>query len=130
MFSPDDFRVNEAWIVVRANDEFLFVKDEPYDIYVLMDAASTYVFGNVTVKVVDEAPQEKDVKSLLKEAWGAKRQWAKRLIVTEESAVEKAFIKEAKKQGLSAETVPLSELEPIVGDLRELFRSNFMGIEG
>jgi len=46
MFSPDDFRVNEAWIAFRANEEFLFVKDEPYDFYVLMDAASTYVFGH------------------------------------------------------------------------------------
>ncbi len=130
MFSPDDFRVNEAWIAFRVNEEFLRVGDDPHDIYVLMDAASAYVFGQVLVKVVDEKPQTKDVTALFKEAWAAKRQWAKRLIVTEESAVEKVFINEAKKQGLSVETVPLSDLEPIVGGFKELFRTNFMGIPG
>ena len=37
MLTPNQFRVNEAWIAVRINEEFLFVKDEPYDIYVLME---------------------------------------------------------------------------------------------
>ena len=40
MLTPDQFRVNEVWIALRVNEAFLFVKDEPYDIYVLMDAAS------------------------------------------------------------------------------------------
>lgn len=44
MLTPDQFRVNEVWIAVRINEEFLMVDDEPYDMYVLMDAASTYVF--------------------------------------------------------------------------------------
>jgi len=32
MIRPDQFSVNEAWIAVRINEEFLFVQDEPYDI--------------------------------------------------------------------------------------------------
>ena len=47
MLAPDQFRVNEAWIAIRVNETFLFVKDEPYDIYVLIDAASAYVLGHV-----------------------------------------------------------------------------------
>ncbi len=127
MFSPDHFRVNEAWIVLRANEEFLFVKDDPYDIYVLMDAASTYIFEHVSIKVVDEAPQEKDVKALFKAAWAAKKQWAEKLIITENSPVENIFKREAEKNGLLVEIVPLSDLEPIVGDLKESFQSDFMG---
>jgi len=130
MLSPHDFRVNEAWIAFRANEEFLFVKDEPYDAYVLMDAASAYVLGQVFSKVVDEAPRKEDVEALFKEAWSAKRQWAERIIITENSPAEKVFIEEAKEHGLSVETVPLSELEPIVGDFKELFRSDFMRIPG
>lgn len=65
MLTPDQFRVNEAWIAIRVNEAFLFVKDEPYDIYVLMDAASAYVLGHVLSRVVDEAPHEKDVEALL-----------------------------------------------------------------
>lgn len=127
MLSPDQFEVNEAWIAVRINEEFLFVKDEPYDMYVLMDAASAFVLGHVLSKVVDEAPDGKDVEVLFREAWGAKEQWAEKLIVPEDSAAESAFRTQAEKNGLSVEIVPLSDLEPIVGSVKELFASDFMG---
>ena len=125
MLTPDQFSVNEAWIAVRINEEFMIVKDEPYDIYVLMDAASAYVFGNVLSKVVDEAPQEKDVEALFREAWAAKKEWAKKLIVPENSIAENVFRRQAEQNGLSVETVPLSDLDPIVGPLKELFASDF-----
>ena len=127
MLTPDQFRVNEAWIAIRVNERFLFVKDEPYDIYVLIDAGSTYVLGNVLSRVGDEAPQEKDVKALFKKAWKAKNQWAEQLIVTENSKADDVFIKQAKKIGLSVRLVPVSELEPIVGPIKESFASSFMG---
>ena len=123
MLTPDQFRVNEVWIAVRVNEAFLFVKDEPYDIYVLMDAASVYVLGHVLSRVVDEAPPEKDVEALFKKAWEAKNQWAEKLIVTEDSIAENVFRTQAEKNGLSFEIVPLSDLEPIVGPLKESFAS-------
>lgn len=127
MLTPDRFRVNEAWIAIRVNEGFLFVKDEPYDIYVLIDAASAYVLGHVLSRVVDEAPHERDVEALFKKAWEAKNQWAEQLIVTENSKAEGVFRTQAEKIGLSVKIVPLSELEPIVGPLRESFASDFLG---
>ena len=127
MLTPDQFKVNEAWIAVRINEEFLFVKDEPYDIYVLVDAASAYVLGHVLSKVVDESPDVKDVEALFREAWEAKRQWAEKLIVPENSIAENVFRIQAEKNGLSIEIVPLSDLEPIIGPLKELFASDFIG---
>ncbi|MDI6792655.1 MAG: hypothetical protein QME81_07295 [bacterium] len=127
MLTPDQFRVNEVWIAIRVNEAFLFVMDEPCDIYVLMDAASAYVLGHVLSRVVDEAPPEKDVEALFKKAWGAKNQWAEQLIVTENSTAENVFRTQAEKNGLSVKIVPLSELEPIVGPLKESFASDFMG---
>jgi len=127
MLMPDQFRVNEAWIAVRINEEFILVGDEPYDIYVLMDAASAYVLGHVLSKVVDEAPQEKDMENLFQTAWGAKKEWAEKLIVPEDSVAEMAFRKKAEEKGMTVETVALSDLEAIVGDLKELFASDVMG---
>ena len=127
MLTPDQFRVNEAWIVVRVNETFLFVKDEPYDIYVLIDAASCYVLGHVLSRVTDEAPHEKDVKALFKKAWEAKNQWAEKLILTENSIAEDVFRKQAEQNSLSVSIVPLSDLEPIVGPLKESFASDFIG---
>ena len=127
MLTPDQFQVNEAWIAIRVNEAFLFVKDEPYDIYVLMDAASAYVLGHVLSKVVDEAPSERDVKALFREAWKAKKQWAEQLILTGDSKAEDVFRKQAERNGLSVIIVPLSELEPIIVLLKESFASDFMG---
>ena len=127
MLTPDQFRVNEVWIALRVNEKFLFVKDEPYDIYALMDAASAYVLGHVLSRVVDEAPHEKDVEALFRKAWEVKNQWAKQLIVTENSTAEDVFRTQAEKNGLSVRIVPLSELEPIIDPLKESFASDFMG---
>jgi len=127
MLTPDQFRVNEAWIVVRVNEAFLFVKDEPYDIYVLMDADSCYVLGHVLSRVTNEAPHEKDVEALFKKAWEAKNQWAEKLILTENSIAEDVFRKQAEQNSLSVSIVPLSDLEPIVGPLKESFASDFIG---
>jgi hypothetical protein len=127
MLTPDQFTVNEAWIAFRVNEEFLFVKDEPYDIYMLLDAASAYVLGHVLSRVVDESPHDNDVAALFKEAWGAKKQWAEKLIVPENSIAENVFRTQAEKNGLSIEIVPLSDLEPIIGPLKELFASDFIG---
>jgi len=127
MLTPDQFRVNEAWIVVRVNEAFLFVKDEPYDIYVLIDAASCYVFGHVLSRVTNEAPHEKDVEALFKKAWEAKNQWAEKLILTENSIAEDVFRKQAEQNSLSVSIVPLSDLELIVGPLKESFASDFIG---
>jgi hypothetical protein len=127
MLTPDQFKVNEAWIAVRINEEFLFVKDEPYDIYVLMDAASAYVLSRVLSRVVEESPHDKDVEALFRKAWEAKKQWAEKLIVPENSIAENVFTIQAEKNGLSIEIVPLSDLEPIIGPLKELFASDFIG---
>ena len=127
MFTPDQFEVNDAWIAVRINEEFLFVKEDPYDMFVLMDAASAYVLGFVFSKVVDEVPTVKDVEDLFKTAWGAKRHWAKKLIVTDDSVASKVFIQEAEKNGIPFDIVSTSDLSPIIDPLKESFVKDFIG---
>jgi len=122
---PNQFKVNEVWIAFRVNESFLSVQEEPYDIYVLMDAASAYVLGHLISRVVDEAPHEKDVSNLFNEAWGVKRQWPNKLIVPEDDPAGIVFQEQAEKNGLSFATVPLSDLSPVIGDLKELFASGF-----
>lgn len=127
MLTPDQFEVNDVWIAVRINEDFLFVKEEPYDMFVLMDAASAYVLGFVISRVADEAPAARDVKKLFKKAWAAKRQWAKKLIVTDDSIATQVFVDEAERNGIPHEIVPMSDLSPIMGPLKESFTKDFMG---
>lgn len=126
MITPNQFRVNEAWIAVRVNEEVLFVQDEAYYVYVLMDAASCYVFGHVLSHVVNEVPQGVDVKELFQTAFQAKNQWAYFLILTGNSQTDDVFMKEAEKNGLSVKIMNESDLEPILGPLKESFASSYM----
>ena len=130
MLTPDQFDVNEAWIAIRVNEGFIFVKDDPYDIFVLLDAASAYVLGFVLSSVVDESPDAKEVEKLFKEAWEVKHQWARKLIVTDDSIANDVFISEAKKHGFEIEIVETSCLAPIVGPLKEGFCKGFMENSG
>ena len=52
MLNPSQFEVNDAWIAFRVNEGPLFIKDDPFDVFVLMDAASAYVLGFVFSKVL------------------------------------------------------------------------------
>ncbi len=125
MITPDQFRINEAWIEVRVNEEFLFIQNEPYDIYVLMDAASCYVLGFVLSRVVDDPPLEKDVKELFHTAFESKNQWADFLILTGDSPADAIFRKEAEKNGLHVKNINESDLEITLGPLKKTFASDF-----
>ena len=130
MLAPDQFEVNEAWIAIRINEEFIFVQDEPHDIFVILDAASAFVLGFVLSSVVDESPNEQDVENLFNEAWETKQEWPKKLIVADDSIANDVFIRQAQRNGFEFDTVPGSCLAPIVGELKETFCRNFMGNPG
>ena len=124
MLSPNDFRVNEAWVVVKVNDAPIFVQNDAYDVYVLLDAGSTYVFGHALSRVADGSTSDKDVKSIFDTAWQGKRQWAEKVIVTDNSKAAAIFEKQAKANGLPVIFVPLAKLEPIVSDLMNTFNAD------
>lgn len=132
MLHPNQFEVNEAWIAFKVNgdESFITVADEPYDMYVLMDAASTYVLGHIISRTADGTPQEKEVEDIFNKAWQTKKQWPKKFIITENSTADKTFRKQAEKNGLPTEYVPLSDLESIVSPLKESFVSDFFGSSG
>ena len=89
-----------------------------------MDASSAFVFGHLLSRV-DFTPQEEDVKELFKEAWGAKRQWPKKLIMPKNSVAEDVFKTLAQKNGINFITVPLSDLSTIIAPLKKSFASAF-----
>ena len=81
--SRGQFQVNEVWIACRVNESFLFVKSEPYDVYVLMDAGSGQVLGFALAKVVDGSPEANDVESLFIKAYKLRNQFPKKIIMAE-----------------------------------------------
>ena len=68
----NQFRVNEAWIACRLRT-LDTVAGNPVDIYILLDAASGYILGQLLA--LDEVPSAPETQALFKKAYEAKRQW-------------------------------------------------------
>jgi len=117
------FKANEAWIAIRIND--LFQPGMVNDIYVLMDAASEYIFGNVLLNTVNVVPEEEDIEILFRKAIAITSKWPNKLIMPEHSIAEDVFLTLAEKKGITFSTVPLLNLRPIMKPLKESFASIF-----
>jgi len=124
---PNNFVANETWIAIRINDSFIYVKDEPYDGHVLMDAGSCYIFGFVFCKTADIYPDEKEVEELFMKTWSLKSEWAKELIIPNNYPPGDIFAQEAKKHNMTIMNVDESDLDLIIGPLKESFEKDFLG---
>ena len=125
MMKVGQLKANEVWIAIRINDSFLYINDVPYDIFILMDAVNAHVFGHVLSKAPEGAPSPQDVETLFKKAWSHTNKWPEKLIVPETSTASDVFKKEAKKNGVVLDSIPISELSPIIAPLIEKFSQDY-----
>ena len=124
--SRDQFQENEVWIACRVNEPFLFVKSEPYDVYVLMDAGTGQILGFALAKVVDESPETDDVEKLFLTAFRVKNQFAEKIMMAENDPAENVFREQAEKNGIEFVTAPQSELEPLTEKMKVSFEFDFL----
>ena len=120
----DQFRVNEAWIACRLKT-LDTVAGDPVDLYILLDAASGYVFGHLLV--LDEVPSARETRALFKKAYKEKYQWPTKLIATKLDPALEIFRAQADAAGFSLEVVPTTYLEDIILPIQEgydAFRAN------
>ncbi len=97
----------------------MFVKNEPADIYVLLDAASTYLLGHLLY--LGEAPSRRELTDLFKQARKQSKRWPKKLLITSEDPVEDLLKAIAADLGIVPEVIPLPYLDLILGPLNESF---------
>jgi hypothetical protein len=93
------------------------------DIYLLMDVASTYVFGNVLAP--GELPEKNEISKLMRDAYKTKNAWPKTLFCPAQDPAEDLFRNHAKENGISFEVKPLTYFERIIGPLNKLFGQHF-----
>src|SRR5260370_12321836 len=97
----------------------IFVKNEPADIYVLLDAASSYLLGHLAY--LGEAPSRPELTDLFKSARKQSKRWPKKLIITREDPVEDTLKGIAADFGIAPEVVPLPYLDLFLRPLNESF---------
>lgn len=114
----DQFRVNEAWIIFRLQTLDTIAGD-PFDIYVLMDAASGYIFGHLLVR--DEAPSAQETQALFKKAHKTKRAWPTKLIAEKLDPALGIFQAQAQAAGFALEVVPTTYLKDMMAPVQQSF---------
>jgi hypothetical protein len=127
MLQPDQFEVNEAWIVFKLNDAPIQTdRDGDFNCLALMDAASCFILASEFIPANATEPSQMDARRLLKIGQSHKQQLPRTLFIAQEQKAD-ALAEEAKRQKLAVTRVTENDLLAIIGEARDGFRERFGG---
>jgi tetratricopeptide (TPR) repeat protein len=118
-YRPGDFRPNDAWLIFRLDTQ---VKNQPVDIYMVMDLPSTMI---LTLDTIEAELSQKQADKLLKEAKMKSGKKPRRLILAKGDPAETVLLQAAEKMNISFESVPSAYLEELTAPLKEEFGKEF-----
>jgi hypothetical protein len=122
---PDQFSVNEAWIVFKLNDGPIRTeRDGDFDFIAVMDAASCFILGSAPLPTSVAELTKLEAKRLLKEGKSHKDELPKTLFIPTDMPAH-FFALEAERQGIAVVRVPEDQLLIFIGEAREGFRERF-----
>jgi hypothetical protein len=125
MLHPNQFEVNEAWILFRLNGAPIRTEqDGDFNCLALMDAASCFILGSEMVPVTAQEPTRAEFRRRLKHAHRHKQQLPKTLFIPLEDVADRAA-QEATKQSIEVVRVSEAELLLFTGEARQGFAERF-----
>lgn len=127
MLHPNQFEVNEAWLVFQLNE--LPIETElsgDFNCIALMDAASCFLLGETLVPAGEAEPSKTAVRRLLKEAKAHKQELPKTLFIPS-GQFNSILPAEAERQGIAVVRVPEDQLLVFIGEARDAFKEHFGG---
>jgi hypothetical protein len=125
MLHPNQFRVNEAWIVFKLNDAPIHTEEDgDFNFVALMDAASCFILSSTSTPASATEPSSMESRRLLKEAQAHKQQLPKTLFVPDDQPAA-SLSAEAQRQGILVVRVPENQLLLFIGEAKEGFRERF-----
>ncbi len=125
MLHPNQFNVNDAWIVFRLNDAPVVTKqDGDFECIALMDAASCYILGMEMYSACAIGPSGQESRRLLRQGQGREGKLPQRLFVTE-GHVAGAMYQEAARLNIEVVAVPEDDLLVFIGEARDGFKEQF-----
>jgi hypothetical protein len=122
---PNQFQVNEAWIAFKLNDRPIHTEqDGDFDFIALMDAASCFILGSVSVPANVAEPTELESRRLLLQGQERKQQLPKTLLVPSGQPAQ-FLAAAARRKGIEVVRVEENQLLLFIGEAREGFRERF-----
>lgn len=129
MLHPNQFSVNEAWIVFKLNHGPIHTEEDgDFDYIAMMDAASCFILSFVPVPAQVAEPTIIEAKRLLNEGKSHKSELPKTLFIPTDQPAQ-LMVLEAKRQGITVVRVPEDQLMLFIGEAREGFREQFGGAQ-
>lgn len=127
MLHPNQFQVNQAWILFKLNDAPVVTgSDGDFNLFALMDAASCFILSSALVPATQVEPSKMEAKRLMKEAQAHKQLLPRQLFIPSDQPAQ-LFILEARRQGMAVVRVSSDQLQPFVGEAQEGFKKRFGG---
>jgi hypothetical protein len=124
MLHPNQFQVNEAWILFQLNEEPIQVaSDGAFNCLALMDAASCFILTSELVSANTE-PSKADAKRMLRKAHSHKQQMPKTLFIPNDFPANNLAL-EAENQNVTVVRIPEHQLRLMIGEAREAFKEHF-----
>ena len=119
---PNQFQVDEAWIIFKLNDEPLRTdRDGLFNIFCLMDAASCFILGNAFVEIDQSEPSTMEFAGLLEKGWAHHQQLPTTLFVPTGQFLTNVP-EEAERQGIAVKRVKEGDLVPFIRESRQGFK--------
>ena len=122
---PSQFRVNQAWLVHLANRTPISIEGVPVAVYVLQDAGSMFLFGNVFAPWNGGSPRPAEAVALLKRAWAKKQQWPEKLLLPDTGVPVQAFAAAASSCGIPSEVLPASVFSVYSTEVQQAYEEHF-----
>ncbi len=121
MISPDNFEINEAWIVFQLNAAPIQTeKDGNFNCIAVMDAASCLILGSELIAAGAVEISQLDSLRLLSIAKKQNLAIPSRMLV-QESLVASTFCQEASRKGVQVSRPSEHELSPFIGEAKAGF---------
>lgn len=127
MLHPNQFNVNEAWIVFQVNDAPIVTEqDGSFNCICLMDAASCFILGNSLIPATESEPSQLEARRLLKAGRAHKKKLPATLFVAT-NQFQTHLPAEAENQGVAVVRVNESQLLVFIGEARQAFKEALQG---
>lgn len=118
-----DFKENGAWLIFRLDTQ---VKDQPVDVYLLMDLPSGLIMRHAIVTGLALEPNE--ARTFLQAGRDRKGLWPRRVLIGKGDPSENTIQTALAPHHLQLESIPRSQLEPLIAPVKESFGRQFFSL--
>jgi|SRR5579863_7917310 len=115
-----DFKENDAWLIFRLDTQ---VKDQPVDVYLLMDLPSGIILDFESILGLSLNPEE--AQKLFQAGCDQKGRWPRRVLIGKGDPSEKTIQTALASHGVPLESAPRDHLEPLIAPMKESFGRQF-----